>query len=344
MCNVEEPVMIPSVSAVPPPPGNTPLLCIKCKSAAPVLAVRQSIYCRSCFLAGFLLKFRTACAKNRDGMEGEQTLLCFSGALSSRALLWAALEPSRSSPQRLNTNTYTLLYLDEGKYERQEIEAFLQANNVKFIIKQITHISSDTSDTTLDLAWHAKTKIFFETAKELGCSKIYTGENSTKTAIRIIEYTAKGRGYSLPYDVRRNDAYRETLGICLVRPLAELTLKEVAFFCRFNGLLDQAIALHPKHHSFSLGSASIASATEHFIMGLERDYSSTVSTVAKTASKFTTGITQKREGKRCRICDCLVPEGIAEWFLGTTVLDLNSNATARQQRHASDLCYACCML
>lgn len=285
-------------------------------------------------------------------MDGEGTLLCFSGGLSSRAMLWAALEPLRSAPQRLNTNTYTVLYVDEGRYARGEIEAFLQSFGVDFVVRNLLEGAPDenASDRSADLRWHAKTRMFFQVAQELGCAKIYTAENSTKTAIRIIEFTAKGRGYSLPFDVKRNDSNSQTLHISLVRPLAEHTVKEVAFFCRFNGLLDRETGLHLKKHSFSVPNASIAAVTEHFIMGLERDYSSTVSTVSKTANKFTTPIIKATlelgsvGGPRCRICDCLIPAGIAEWFLGTTVLDLESNKSCTLERHPEDLCYACCML
>lgn len=307
--------------------------CGKCKNNRASVAVRQSLNCTECFLSGFSLKFRTLCAKNRKNKSSERILLCFSGGLSSRALLHVAAEPFRSDPNRLGLHEYFVLHLDDGLYGREEIQRYLSNYPFPFDIQHIPaeewqKINSCTNATQReDYLAVAKRRAFVQAAKAHDCRLIYTADNSTRTAIKIIDLTSKGRGFSLPFEVGRDELHSSDSfsPVSIVRPLMEHTSKEVAFYCFHNQILGFAgekelnlLERSPQKHTKN----SLQTITEHFIVALERDYSSTVSTVSKTACKFTTPIAcleQSLQLPRCTYCDMPVPEGIDEWYDGTTI-------------------------
>ena len=249
---------------------------------------------------------------------------------------------------------YVVLYIDDGMHPVEEVRNFISSYPIPFIIRTIYNepieISFDNNPTFQaeqnldcsnltellrnscnldatqkeDLIWIIKNKIFFQVAKQSSCTKIYTAENATRTAIKIIELTSKGRGYSLPFEIGRNDLHSLDAQhpVSLIRPLIEHSAKEVAYYCYLNGLLSVPAFIR---YPFAMNrKQSLRSVTENFIVSLEKDYSSTVSTVSKTASKFTTSITNLSESLQlpcCRCCGMPVPEGIDEWYKGTTILN-----------------------
>lgn len=357
MCSIEEPVMIrdEQLSLFP---SDKSFICVKCKSNSSTIAIRQTVNCTDCFLKGFSLKFRTLCAKNRKSKSSEKILLCFSGGLSSRALVHVAAEPFRTDPDRLGLHEYTVLYLNEGHYNENEIQTYLSSYPFPFIIQQISAEEKERLDQCNptqreDYLAIIRRGMFVQTAKELGCSLIYTGDNSTRTAIKIIDFTGKGRGFTLPFEVGRDDLHLAdaSLPTSIVRPLMEHTSKEVAFYCYHNRLLGtepEELNLL-KTQTQTATKDSLQTITEHFIVALERDYSSTVSTVSKTATKFTTSITTLSESlqlPRCVYCAMPIPEGIDEWYKGTTIFNpLTTNeerlATSSDNSNQSRCCYPC---
>ncbi|KAJ2812937.1 Cytoplasmic tRNA 2-thiolation protein 2, partial [Coemansia sp. 'formosensis'] len=69
--------------------GTKNKLCIKCKVAKPNLSIRQSLYCKDCFVRASVVKFRAALSKSRKRMPGAHTrvMVALSGGATSSAML-----------------------------------------------------------------------------------------------------------------------------------------------------------------------------------------------------------------------------------------------------------------
>ncbi|KAM9192090.1 cytoplasmic tRNA 2-thiolation protein 2 isoform 2-T2 [Dugong dugon] len=127
MCQVGEDYREPVPKDPPPPPRpgheqqKCMKWCVKCKKGAPVLVIRAGdAFCRDCFKAYYVHKFRAVLGKNRLIFPGEkgdfspQVLLAWSGGPSSSSMLWQVLEGlSRESAKQLRF-VPGVVYVDEG--------------------------------------------------------------------------------------------------------------------------------------------------------------------------------------------------------------------------------------
>ncbi|KAM9607912.1 LOW QUALITY PROTEIN: cytoplasmic tRNA 2-thiolation protein 2 [Trichechus inunguis] len=121
MCQVGEDYREPVPKDPPPPPRpgheqqKCMKWCVKCKKGAPVLVIRAGdAFCRDCFKAYYVHKFRAVLGKNRLIFPGEKVLLAWSGGPSSSSMLWQVLEGlSRESAKQLRF-VPGVVYVDEG--------------------------------------------------------------------------------------------------------------------------------------------------------------------------------------------------------------------------------------
>ncbi|KAK1330355.1 hypothetical protein QTO34_010544 [Cnephaeus nilssonii] len=101
----------------PPAPclHSRELKCVKCKEGLPVVVIRAGdAFCRDCFKAFYVHKFRAVLGKNRLIFPGEKVLLAWSGGPSSSSMIWQVLEGlSRDSAKRLRF-VPGVVYVDEG--------------------------------------------------------------------------------------------------------------------------------------------------------------------------------------------------------------------------------------
>lgn len=140
--------------------------------------------------------------------------------------------------------------------------------------------------------------------REVSC--LLTGENATRRAIRTIEGLGRGQGHKMPMEegpIRFRDVY-------LLRPLSDVTSKEVTFYLRANNvnslIPDDLIVselLSEQDGSGSGNKASIGRLTESLINLLEGNVPGTISTVNRTSSKLVfrdeeaSHIAENEEGK-----------------------------------------------
>eukprot|EP00112_Aurelia_sp_Birch-Aquarium-sp1_P006914 Seg1755.4 transcript_id=Seg1755.4/GoldUCD/mRNA.D3Y31 product="Cytoplasmic tRNA 2-thiolation protein 2-B" protein_id=Seg1755.4/GoldUCD/D3Y31 len=134
-------------------------------------------------------------------------------------------------------------------------------------------------------------------AKEKGCTKIIVAETSTSLSIKLLSNIAQGRGGSLPFDVAVNDSRDDEIRV--IRPMRELTSKEVAFYNRLSNIepivtegLDTKVAQN----------ASLQRQTEAFVTNLQADFPSTVSTIFRTGDKLTLNEELKSTEETCVMC------------------------------------------
>ncbi|XP_036605301.1 cytoplasmic tRNA 2-thiolation protein 2 [Trichosurus vulpecula] len=117
MCQVGEDYGAPGPAELQPklPWRGCGQRCMKCKEGLPVLIIRAGdAFCRDCFKAYYIHKFRAMLGKNRLIFPGEKVLLAWSGGPSSSSMIWQVQEGlSRESAKRLRF-VPGIVYIDEG--------------------------------------------------------------------------------------------------------------------------------------------------------------------------------------------------------------------------------------
>ncbi|KAI8884913.1 hypothetical protein K501DRAFT_216726 [Backusella circina FSU 941] len=179
-----------------------------------------------------------------------------------------------------------------------------------------------------DLLWHLKMAMLVQVAKREGCVYIFMGDSSTRQAIKMISLTSKGRGYSLALDIGvENQKSFKDVGI--MRPMKDMLTKEIGFYNHFVGI-NQYVITTENYSTKMPGKSSIGRLTEEFIVGLERDFPSTVSTVCRTTTKLNPA-SDMDTGKSCAICLMPIQPGINEWRKHITVTNVPEGNNNKQE-------------
>lgn len=110
------------------------------------------------------------------------------------------------------------------------------------------------------------------------------GDSATRQAIKMIAMTSKGRGYTLPLDVGVDNQLSFN-DVCIMRPMKDMLSKEIGFYNYFNKI-DQYIMPAYNFSTMMPAKSSIERLTEDFIVSIEREFSSTVSTICRTITKL----------------------------------------------------------
>jgi cytoplasmic tRNA 2-thiolation protein 2 len=188
-----------------------------------------------------------------------------------------------------------------------------------------------------DLVTTLKTRLLVDVAKKNGCEGILFGESTTRLAEKTLAETAKGRGFSLPWQVSEG---MSPYGIPFNYPLRDLLKKELVSFTSMTTppLTDLIIYKEPSSHiSASSKQTTIDDLMIQYFESVEENYPSIVANVVRTSSKLKplTG----DETTACGLCGLPVAEdtgGIFGWGG-----DQNSDSRpARENRHGI-LCYGC---
>lgn len=173
-----------------------------------------------------------------------------------------------------------------------------------------TYISSLPTPTAVANAIQVLVRmLLLYTAASRRCSHLLLGTSLASLSISLISSISQGGGYSVREETHeewscRRDTEASDQTVRVIRPLRDIGSKECAFWAWWNRL---KIA---KKYRYSGGRQDIAALTRDFILGLEKDYPSTVSTIVKTCNKLTT---KEDSDLRCLMCDRLVQAGIQDW-------------------------------
>eukprot|EP00882_Tetradesmus_deserticola_P010434 GHRQ01011019.1.p1 GENE.GHRQ01011019.1~~GHRQ01011019.1.p1 ORF type:complete len:327 (+),score=125.74 GHRQ01011019.1:133-981(+) len=140
---------------------------------------------------------------------------------------------------------------------------------------------------------HLQDLLLLRAAAALGCSRLVRGECACRIAANIIAAAAKGRGFSVPADIQLLDARElEQGGPAVLRPLREVTHKELAALCAYKGIAwsDRKMG-QPQHSSGSNasggsghGATSLNQLAERFIADMQGSVPASIYTILRTAS------------------------------------------------------------
>ncbi|TDL25645.1 hypothetical protein BD410DRAFT_743382 [Rickenella mellea] len=202
--------------------------------------------------------------------------------------------------------------------------------------------------------------LLLHTARSMQCSHLLLGTSLTSLSISLINSIAQGGGFNVleesfeewtPQIARSaqdasSDSPHLAGGVCtvrVVRPLRDIGMKECAAWAWWNGL--QVVG---KDRTFDPdGKQTIGGLTKDFIVGLERDYPSTVSTIARTCAKLAP---KNEPDGQCIVCERPAQRGIQDWKSRISIRSLEPPSPHPPHVASDDpppisltphLCYAC---
>ncbi|SAM09220.1 hypothetical protein [Absidia glauca] len=187
-----------------------------------------------------------------------------------------------------------------------------------------------------DLYWNFKFTMLLGIARKEGCDYIFMADSSTRQAIKMISKISNGRGYSIPFDVGLEvDGCFDD--VVILRPMKDMLAKEMGMYNRLHGI-DHDVTAPFNWGTYMPPKSSIERLTEDFIVGLDRDFPSTVSTISRTASKLTPH-SNIDYSKSCAICQMPYEANIPEWRKHITVTKVEQRSGDDQ---SSCLQEGCC--
>ncbi|KAF6258675.1 hypothetical protein COO60DRAFT_1096167 [Scenedesmus sp. NREL 46B-D3] len=142
------------------------------------------------------------------------------------------------------------------------------------------------------MAVHLQDLLVLRAAAALGCSRLLRGECASRIAANIIGDAAKGRGFSVPADIQLLDArLLQQGGPAVLRPLREVTHKELAALCAYKSLAwsdremgQRSSGSNAGRGSSGHGAASLNQLAERFIADMQGSVPASIYTILRTAS------------------------------------------------------------
>jgi cytoplasmic tRNA 2-thiolation protein 2 len=201
-------------------------------------------------------------------------------------------------------------------------------------------INSLTSATArADVLSTLRTRLIVEHAKLTGCESILWGESTTRLAQRTLAETAKGRGFSLPWQVSDGES---PFGMNFHYPLRDVLKKELVSYMNMaeSGL---AGLVHETSSGVTMASMSSKKTTiddlmKQYFESVEENFPSIVANVVRTTSKLEVRPSATSD-PRCSLCSMPVPGGqfgIHGW--GGDQQDGDDFASTDIKRN---ICYGC---
>jgi cytoplasmic tRNA 2-thiolation protein 2 len=206
---------------------------------------------------------------------------------------------------------------------------------------QFTHLINSLTSATAraDVLSTLRTRLIIEHAKLTGCESILWGDSTTRLAQRTLAETAKGRGFSLPWQVSDGES---PFGMTFHYPLRDVLKKELVSYMTM-AETDLAKLVHETPAGVTTASTSSKNTTiddlmKQYFESVEENFPSIVANVVRTTSKL-----QVRPGAasepRCVLCSMPVHDGrfgIHGWGG-----DQQDGADFESSDNGRNICYGC---
>ena len=182
------------------------------------------------------------------------------------------------------------------------------------------------------------TRLLVDVAKRNTCESILFGDCTTRLAEKTLTETAKGRGFSLPWQVSDG---MSPYGIGFNYPLRDVLKQELASFVSLTtpALTDLVRRQEPSSHvSASSKLTTIDDLMVQYFESVEENYPSIVANVVRTSSKLKPLTTD--DTAACGLCGLPVEEG-TDGIFGWGGDQNPDSGPAREDEHHGILCYGC---
>jgi len=213
----------------------------------------------------------------------------------------------------------------------------LQALGPDRLQSLMTSISSATS--RADIISTLLTRLLVDVAKRNGCESILFGDSTTRLAEKTLTETAKGRGFSLPWQV--SDGL-SPYSVNFNYPLRDLLKKEIVTFSLITPNFSELVVFQETSHiSASSKATTIDDLMAQYFETVEKDYPSIVANVVRTSSKLKP--IQGDSIKSCGLCGLPVAEG-TDGIFGWGGDQNSDSRVIRENRSEGPeriLCYGC---
>ncbi|PVH93304.1 cytoplasmic tRNA 2-thiolation protein-like protein 2 [Periconia macrospinosa] len=182
------------------------------------------------------------------------------------------------------------------------------------------------------------TRLIVEHAKASGCESILWGDTTTKLAEKTLSETAKGRGFSLPWQVSDGES---PYGIAFHYPLRDVLKKELVSYVDLVNDPISALVCEPstiRQASMSSKNTTIDDLMSKYFEEVEMNFPSIVSNVVRTTGKLE-AVSAPASAPRCDLCSMPVPDGrfgIHGWGG-----DQQDGVKTIAKEGSSQLCYGC---
>jgi len=184
-----------------------------------------------------------------------------------------------------------------------------------------------------DMILVSRTNAIVEIAKQHDCESILWGDTTTKLAAKILAETAKGRGFSLPWQASDGPS---PFGVEFMFPMREMLKKELEEYIHFvePPLTDLIEATKSVSAPVSTKNNTIDGLMKEYFEGVEQNFPSIVANVVRTSAK----LEAPHSGTRgCTFCKMPVSEGA----FGLSGWGGDQAASIAVNDLAGDRCYGC---
>nr|XP_030138015.3 cytoplasmic tRNA 2-thiolation protein 2 isoform X1 [Taeniopygia guttata] len=184
-----------------------------------------------------------------------------------------------------------------------------------------------------------RTHLIVQTARDRGYAKVMMGESLTRVAVKLLTNLSLGRGAFLAVDTGFTDQRHGD--VMVVRPMRDYTAKEIAFY---NFYFSVPTVIVPPLFTKRREKLSIHQLVERFLLGLQEEFPSTISTVYRTGEKLSPEPAKAHsESQRCLLCLCgLDTYGEEELALEPTlILEEPAAGVESKAAYIPLLCYSC---
>ncbi|KAI5787138.1 hypothetical protein EDC01DRAFT_174710 [Geopyxis carbonaria] len=343
--------------------------CRKCKENIGKYVIRLELQCRDCFdkfIRSKCVKRMESYKIRPYGTEIPTFLLPVSFGVSSTTLLHLLDLQLRHQRERVTRTRYKLkiIHIDEtildsslpsgshleklkerfpdaGEYmvaKLEDIYDFSEGSEVvepkngdisNFDAMQQLILALKSPTSRMDMAGVIKTRLMVAIAKRENCEGILWGDSTTKLSEKTLAETAKGRGFSLPWQISDGPS---PYGLKFLYPLRDILKKELVTYTSEivePPLMPLCIAYSskPKHSVETATSGRNITVDElmvQYFESMEEQYPSIVSNVTRTADRLTA---VDPDATVCKLC------GLPGDGSGGLILGVDESSTG--------MCYGC---
>ena len=193
-----------------------------------------------------------------------------------------------------------------------------------------------SASSQIDVLSILRTRSAVSFALENGCEAILWGDSTTKLAEKVLAETAKGRGFSLPWQVADGES---PYGVAFYYPMRDVLKKELLSHV---DVVEPPLKALVSPEAFqrtqappSAKNTTIDALMQQYFGSIEENYPNIVSNVVRTTGKLQAPHSMNHQC--CRLCKLPVTDDL----LGTEGWGGNQTSTTALERPEHELCYGC---
>lgn len=227
--------------------------------------------------------------------------------------------------------------LNFNKDESQLCERFVQfANDIK------------TETSREEMFKRLRMKLINKIAKKLAINKILFSLNCSKLTVDLLSNVAMGKGAHISAEMALEQKHNDLI---YLRPLREVTSKEIAFYNHFSNKESSIISSNSS--LLNPPNTTIYRLTEKFINGVQNDFPTTVATIFRTSDKLVPFESESNKIiENCTLCECVLDtnnnselssSAINDLIFSKKISKLNSDQISSEEDiyDTTNLCYSC---